>query len=284
MIQTRTERMRQMKTTKAAAYPYVLWLILFTAIPMLIVFYYAFTNEAGSFTLMNFKDMADYSIVFFNSFRLAIISTLICLVLGYPMAYAMSKLGRRGRTAAMIMIMVPMWMNFLLRTYAWLTILENNGLLNAFLSAVHMPELHIINTPAAVGIGMVYNYLPFMILPIYNSLEAIDNSLIEAARDMGCSSSQVFTKVVLPLSIPGTVSGIIMVFIPAVSTFVISKILGGGASILIGDLIEMQFLGGTYDANMGAAISLVMMVIITLFTMITNKIDKDNDEGSVLMS
>ncbi|MDD6255786.1 MAG: ABC transporter permease [Eubacteriales bacterium] len=273
-----------MKTTKAAAYPYVLWLILFTAIPMLIVFYYAFTNEAGSFTLMNFKDMADYSIVFFNSFRLAIISTLICLVLGYPMAYAMSKLGRRGRTAAMIMIMVPMWMNFLLRTYAWLTILENNGLLNAFLSAVHMPELHIINTPAAVGIGMVYNYLPFMILPIYNSLEAIDNSLIEAARDMGCSSSQVFTKVVLPLSIPGTVSGIIMVFIPAVSTFVISKILGGGASILIGDLIEMQFLGGTYDANMGAAISLVMMVIITLFTMITNKIDKDNDEGSVLMS
>ena len=175
-------------------------------------------------------------------------------------------------------------MNFLLRTYAWLTILENNGLLNAFLSAVHMPELHIINTPAAVGIGMVYNYLPFMILPIYNSLEAIDNSLIEAARDMGCSSSQVFTKVVLPLSIPGTVSGIIMVFIPAVSTFVISKILGGGASILIGDLIEMQFLGGTYDANMGAAISLVMMVIITLFTMITNKIDKDNDEGSVLMS
>lgn len=273
-----------MKTTKAAAYPYVLWLILFTAIPMLIVFYYAFTNEAGSFTLMNFKDMADYSIVFFNSFRLAIISTLICLVLGYPMAYAMSKLGRRGRTAAMIMIMVPMWMNFLLRTYAWLTILENNGLLNAFLSAVHMPELHIINTPAAVGIGMVYNYLPFMILPIYNSLEAIDNSLIEAARDMGCSSRQVFTKVVLPLSIPGTVSGIIMVFIPAVSTFVISKILGGGASILIGDLIEMQFLGGTYDANMGAAISLVMMVIITLFTMITNKIDKDNDEGSVLMS
>ena len=273
-----------MKTNKAAAYPYLLWLILFTAIPMLIVFYYAFTNEAGQFTLVNFKDMAEYSVVFFNSFRLAVISTVVCLIIGYPMAYAMSRLGKKGRTAAMILIMVPMWMNFLLRTYAWLTILENNGLLNAFLSAVHLPELHIINTPVAVGIGMIYNYLPFMILPVYNSLERMDHRLIEAARDMGCNSRQVFTQVIFPLSIPGTVSGIIMVFIPAVSTFVISKILGGGASILIGDLIEMQFLGGTYDANMGAAISLVMMVIIALFTLITNRIDRDSEEGSVLLS
>ncbi|MGI6205086.1 MAG: ABC transporter permease [Anaerovoracaceae bacterium] len=273
-----------MRSNKAAAYPYMMWLILFTGIPMLIVFYYAFTNEAGSFTLVNFKDMTDYSVVFFNSFRLAIISTVICLVLGYPMAYAMSRLSRRGQTAAMILIMLPMWMNFLLRTYAWLTILENNGLLNTLLSAVHLPELHIINTPVAVGIGMVYNYLPFMILPVYNAIEGIDVSLIEAARDMGCSTHQVFTKLIIPLTIPGTVSGIIMVFVPAVSTFVISKVLGGGSSIMIGDLIEMQFLGGTYDANMGAAISLVMMVIIAFFTLITNRIDRGNDEGSVLMS
>ena len=273
-----------MRSNKAAAYPYMMWLILFTGIPMLIVFYYAFTNEAGSFTLVNFKDMTDYSVVFFNSFRLAIISTVICLVLGYPMAYAMSRLSRRGQTAAMILIMLPMWMNFLLRTYAWLTILENNGLLNTLLSAVHLPELHIINTPVAVGIGMVYNYLPFMILPVYNAIESIDVSLIEAARDMGCNTHQVFTKLIIPLTIPGTVSGIIMVFVPAVSTFVISKVLGGGSSIMIGDLIEMQFLGGTYDANMGAAISLVMMVIIAFFTLITNRIDRGNDEGSVLMS
>lgn len=272
-----------MNRVKIAAHSYVFWLMLFTAIPMLIVFYYAFTNEAGAFTLNNFRDMTDYSIVFLNSFRLAVISTVVCLLLGYPMAYAMARLGKRGRTIAMILIMLPMWMNFLLRTYAWLTILENNGLLNHFLGLLHLPPLHIINTPVAVGIGMIYNYLPFMILPIYNSLENMNQSLIEAAEDLGCRGHQVFRKVILPLSIPGTISGIIMVFVPAVSTFVISRILGGGSSILLGDLIEMQFLGGTYDANMGAALSLVMMVIITVFTLITDRLD-NNEEGSVLMS
>ena len=272
-----------MNRVRIAAHPYIFWLMLFTAIPMLIVFYYAFTNEAGAFTLDNFRDMTDYSIVFFNSFRLSIISTLICLFLGYPMAYAMARLEKRGRTIAMILIMLPMWMNFLLRTYAWLTILENKGLLNHFLGFFHLPPLQIINTPVAVGIGMVYNYLPFMILPIYNALENMDEKLIEAAEDLGCRGHQVFYKVILPLSIPGTISGIIMVFVPAVSTFVISRILGGGSSILLGDLIEMQFLGGTYDANMGAALSLVMMVIITVFTLITDRID-NHEEGSVLMS
>ncbi len=273
-----------MKGSKAFSYPYVLWLLLFTVVPLFIVIYFAFTNDAGEFTVENFSYMSLYAVVFWRSFRLAIISTVVCLILGYPLAYIMSKLTPKHQTIAMILIMLPMWMNFLLRTYAWLTILENNGLLNNFLSWLHLPELSIINTPAAVGLGMVYNYLPFMILPIFTSLTKMDQSLIEAAKDMGCSERQVFTKVIVPLSIPGVLSGIIMVFVPAVSTFVISKILGGGANMLVGDLIEMQFLGGAYNANMGAAISLVMMLIIMIFIWLTGKIDKnDEGEGSVLL-
>ena len=273
-----------MRRNTFQAYPYALWLAIFTIIPMIIVVWFAFTNADGDFTLENFSGMAAYAVVFWRSFRLAIISTAACLVLGYPMAYAMSRLTKKGQTIAMMLIMLPMWMNFLLRTYAWLTILENKGLLNTFLKAVHLPTLSIIITPAAVAVGMIYNYLPFMILPIYTTLTRMDYSLIEAAQDMGCSSRQIFTKVVFPLSIPGTLSGIIMVFVPAVSTFVISKILGGGANMLVGDLIDMQFLGGTYNANMGAAISLVMMVIIMVFTWLTGKIDSDDGEGSVLLA
>ena len=272
-----------MRGNKYQAYPYALWLAVFTIIPMILVVWFAFTDGTGHFTLENFSGMMAYAVIFWRSFRLAIISTLACLLIGYPMAYAMSRLSHKGQTIAMMLIMLPMWMNFLLRTYAWLTILENTGLLNTFLKALHLPTLAIINTPAAVAVGMVYNYLPFMILPVYTSLTRMDYSLVEAAQDMGCSSRQVFTKVVFPLSIPGTLSGIIMVFVPAVSTFVISKILGGGANMLIGDLIDMQFLGGTYNANMGAAISLVMMVIIMIFTWLTGKIDTD-DGGSVLMA
>ena len=269
---------------KKLAYPYFVWMTLFTVVPLFIVIYFAFTNDAGEFTAENFSYMSLYAVVFFRSFRLAVISTVVCLILGYPLAYAMSRLKAKHQTIAMILIMLPMWMNFLLRTYAWLTILENNGLLNNLLSWLHLPEISIINTPAAVGLGMVYNYLPFMILPIYTALTKMDQSLIEAAKDIGCSDRQVFTKVIFPLSMPGVLSGIIMVFVPAVSTFVISKILGGGANMLVGDLIEMQFLGGAYNANMGAAISLVMMVIIMIFIWLTGKIDKNGDgEGSVLL-
>ncbi len=273
-----------MKGNKIFAFPYVLWLVLFTVIPLFIVVYFAFTDSTGDLTLANFSYMPRYASVFWRSFVLAIISTVICLVLGYPLAYFMSKLKPKHQTIAMILIMLPMWMNFLVRTYAWLTILENNGLLNNFLGWLHLPTLSIINTPVAVGLGMVYNYLPFMILPIYTTMTKMDASLIEAAQDMGASERQVFTKVIFPLSIPGVLSGIIMVFVPAVSTFVISKILGGGANMLVGDLIEMQFLGSTYNANMGAAISLVMMLVIMVFIWLTGKIDK-NDEGerSVLL-
>jgi spermidine/putrescine transport system permease protein len=272
-----------MHRNKYQAYPYALWLAVFTIIPMLIVVWFAFTDSDGSFTLENFSGMTAYAVVFWRSIKLAVLSTVVCLIIGYPMAYAMSRLNKKGQTIAMMLIMLPMWMNFLLRTYAWLTILENTGLLNTLLKSLHLPTLSIINTPTAVAIGMVYNYLPFMILPIYTALTRMDYSLIEAAQDMGCNSGQIFRKVVFPLSIPGTLSGIIMVFVPAVSTFVISKILGGGANMLVGDLIDMQFLGGTYNANMGAAISLVMMVIIMIFTWITGKIDTE-DGGSVLLA
>ncbi|MBR2620310.1 MAG: ABC transporter permease [Firmicutes bacterium] len=266
------------------AYPYSLWLVVFTIIPMLIVIFYAFTDGDGNFTIENFTGMSAYAVVFWRSFKLAIISTVICLLIGYPMAYAMSKLSKRGQTIAMMLVMIPMWMNFLLRTYAWLTILENTGLLNTFLEYLNLPTLSIINTPVAVGLGMVYNYLPFMILPIYTTFTKTDKSLIEAANDLGATGMQVFTKVIFPLSIPGVVSGIVMVFVPAVSTFVISKILGGGANMLVGDLIELQFFGGTYNVNMGAAISLVMMIIIMVFTWLTGKLDSDDGEGSVLLA
>lgn len=273
-----------MKSNKWLSYPYVLWLLVFTVIPLFIVIYFAFTNSMGEVTLDNFSGMSQYAGVFWRSFRLAILSTVVCLILGYPLAYIMSRLKPKHQTIAMILIMLPMWMNFLVRTYAWLTILENNGLLNNFLSWLHLPEVHIINTPVAVALGMIYNYLPFMILPIYTVMSKIDPSYIEAAKDIGASDLQVFTRVVFPLSIPGVLSGIIMVFVPAVSTFVISKILGGGANMLVGDLIEMQFLGSTYNANMGAAISLVMMIIIMIFIWLTGKIDKNGDgEGSVLL-
>ncbi len=273
-----------MNKRNSTAYPYSLWLVVFTIIPMLIVIFYAFTDGDGNFTIENFTGMTAYAVVFWRSFKLAIISTIVCLVLGYPMAYGMSKLSKRGQTIAMMLVMIPMWMNFLLRTYAWLTILENTGLLNTVLQFFHLPTLSIINTPIAVGLGMVYNYLPFMILPIYTTFTKTDKSLIEAANDLGANGMQVFTKVVFPLSIPGVVSGIVMVFVPAVSTFVISKILGGGANMLVGDLIELQFFGGTYNVNMGAAISLVMMIFIMIFTWITGKIDKDDGEGSVLLA
>ena len=271
-----------MKGSKAFSYPYVLWLLLFTVVPLFIVIYFAFTNDAGEFTVENFSYMSLYAVVFWRSFRLAIISTVVCLILGYPLAYIMSKLTPKHQTIAMILIMLPMWMNFLLRTYAWLTILENNGLLNNVLSWLHLPELSIINTPAAVGLGMVYNYLPFMILPIFTSLTKMDQSLIEAAKDMGCSERQVFTKVIVPLSIPGVLSGIIMVFVPAVSTFVISKILGGGANMLVGDLIEMQFLGSAYNPHLGSAISLVMMVIVLVSIGLMNRFGEGEGEAVLL--
>jgi spermidine/putrescine transport system permease protein len=264
------------------SYPYVLWMALFVVAPVVFVAVYAFTSQTGGFTLENFSTMGSFASVFIRSFALALLATLVCLILGYPLAYILSRETKRLQKFLLMLIMLPMWMNFLLRTYAWMAILENTGLLNRLLGALRLPRLHIINTPTAVVIGMVYNFLPFMILPIYSVIVKIDHSLIEAAQDLGADGVRVFGKVILPLSLPGVLSGITMVFVPALSTFVISRLLGGGTEILLGDLIEMQFLGSAYNPHLGSAIALVMMLVVVVFMVFMNRFG-EGGEQAVLM-
>ena len=256
---------------KHFAYPYVGWMALFVVIPIILIIIYAFTASDGSLTLKNFSNMGAFTTVFLRSFWLAIISTVICMVIGYPVAYVLSREFVRVQRIMIMIIMLPMWMNFLLRTYAWMSILENTGLLNRLLAFAGLPQLQIINTQAAVVIGMVYNFLPFMILPIYSVIAKIDRNLIDAAQDLGANTVSVFRKVVFPLSLPGVLSGVTMVFVPAVSTFVISQLLGGGRNMLLGDLIEIQFLGSAYNPHLGSAISLVMMLIVMAFMYVMNR-------------
>jgi spermidine/putrescine transport system permease protein len=272
----------QLSRPRALAQPYVLWMAVFVAVPIVLIAVYAFTNADGGFTLTNFAELGSFLSVFVRSFWLALISTLICLGLGYPLAYIIARESSRVQKVMMMLIMLPMWMNFLLRTYAWMSILENKGLLNRALALVGIPPLHIINTQSAVVVGMVYNFLPFMILPIYSVIVKIDRSLIEAAQDLGAAPRAVFRRVIFPLSLPGILSGITMVFVPAVSTFVISQLLGGGTSMLLGDLIEMQFLGSAYNPHLGSAIALVMMVIVMIFMYFMNKFG-EGEEQAVLM-
>lgn len=256
---------------KYLAYPYIGWLAIFVVAPIVLVVVYAFTAADGTATLQSFSKMGNYTPVFIRSFELAIISTAICIIIGYPVAYILSREGPRLQRVMLMLLMLPMWMNFLLRTYAWMSILENTGLLNRLLTGIGLPPLRIINTQAAVVIGMVYNFLPFMILPIYSVIVKIDRSLLEAAQDLGASAVSVFRKVIIPLSLPGVLSGVTMVFVPAVSTFVISQLLGGGKEMLLGDLVEIQFLGAAYNPHLGSAIALVMMVIVMVFMYIMNK-------------
>jgi len=256
---------------KHLAIPYIGWLAVFVVAPVILVFVYAFTTADGGLTLSNFARMGSFSSVFVVSFRLAIIATAVCIVIGYPVAYILAKERQRVQRLLVMLIMLPLWMNFLLRTYAWMSILENTGLLNRFLAFLGLPALRIINTQGAVVLGMVYNFLPFMILPIYSVIVKIDRSLFEAAQDLGAAPASVFRKLVLPLSLPGILSGVTMVFVPAVSTFVISQLLGGGMIILLGDLIEMQFLGTAYNPHLGSAVSLVMMAIVVAFVYVMNK-------------
>ena len=274
--------------------PYVIWMALFVVAPIIMVVIYAFSSADGGFTLSNFAKMGTYAVVFTRSFKLALIATAICLLIGYPVSYIMSKEGPRFQRIAMVLIMLPMWMNFLLRTYSWMSILENNGLLNQLFQKIGLISLYnsifgtdlqffrMMNTQGAVVLGMVYNYLPFMILPIYSVIVKLDNSLIEAARDLGANSVNVFRRVILPLSLPGVLSGITMVFVPSVSTFAISKMLGGGTELLLGDLIEQQFLGGAYNPQLGAAISLVMMIIVVVCMWVMNRFG-EGEEQAVMM-
>ena len=276
------------------AIPYVIWMALFVVAPIIMVVISAFSTSVGGFTLDNFAKMGTYTVVFTRSFKLALIATAICVLIGYPVSYKMSKEGPRFQRLAMVLIMLPMWMNFLLRTYSWMAILENNGLLNQLFRKIGLIALYnnifgtdisffrMINTQGAVVLGMVYNYLPFMILPIYSVIVKLDHSLIEAARDLGANSVQVFRRVILPLSLPGVLSGITMVFVPSVSTFAISKMLGGGTEMLLGDLIEQQYMGGAYNPYLGAAISLVMMVIVVICMVVMNRFG-EGEEQAVMM-
>ena len=270
------------------AVPYVGWMALMVVIPILIMVVYAFTTAEFQGTLENFAEMGAYTSVFLRSFRLALIATLVCLLIGYPVSYWMAREGAGFQRVAMALIMLPMWMNFLLRTYSWMSILENNGLLNQLFQAVGLLDLlgveyiPMIGTSGAVVLGMVYNYLPFMILPIYSVILKLDGSLLEAARDLGADSRRVFRRVILPLSLPGVLSGVTMVFVPSVSTFAISRLLGGGTQMMLGDLIELQFLGGSYDPHLGAAISMVMMAIVVVCMVVMNRFGEGEGEAVLL--
>ncbi len=262
--------------------PYIVWMIVFIVVPMAMVAYFAFTDGNGNFTLEYITEVGQYSNIFVRSIWLAAIATVICLVVAYPVAFILATMNKRHQSTMLMIVMLPMWMNFLLRTYAWMTLLGNNGIINTVLGYFGLGPYKMLNTQGAVVLGMVYNYLPYMILPLYSVMVKIDKSLLEAAQDLGCNSKKVLFKVVLPLSLPGVTSGITMVFVPAFSTFIISRMLGGGSNLLIGDLIEMQFLGNSYNPNLGAGISLVLMVIVLLIMTIMNQFDSD-DEDRVLI-
>ena len=283
--------------------PYVIWMALFVVIPLVLIVVYAFTSKAGGFTLQNFSAMGDYTKVFARSLWLALAATVICLIIGYPVAYALSKMGPSFQRTAIMLLMLPMWINFLLRTYAWMSLLENTGLINTFFDNIGLFDLinkiglslasdpsayqpidhfQMINTQGAVILGMVYNYLPFMIMPIYSVIVKIDRSMIEAAQDLGADSVTVFRKVIFPLSLPGVLSGITMVFVPSVSTFILSKLLGGGMNMLLGDLIELQFMGGAYNPDVGSAISLVMMIIVMICMTVMNRFGDGEDQAVML--
>ena len=280
--------------------PYVLWMALVVIVPILLVVVYAFTTsgetaaDIGGFTLDNFSRMGTYTVIFARSFQLALVATLVCLLIGYPLAYVMAKEGPGFQRVAMVIIMLPMWVNFLLRTYAWMAILENNGILNNFFEAIGLFSLinsifgtdisffPMIRTQGAVVLGMVYNYLPFMVLPIYSVIIKLDHSLVEAARDLGASSAGVFRRVTLPLSLPGGLSGVTMVFVPSVSTFAISRMMGGNNQMLLGNLIEQQFLGGAYNPHLGSAIALVMMIIVVACMWIMNRFGEGEEQAVIL--
>ena len=243
--------------------PYMAWALIFILVPLGMVIYYGFTTEDGFFTFENIATIAKpgYLKALIRSIRLALISTLVCLLLAYPLGMILSSMKLARNTYIVTLFILPMWMNFLLRTLTWMTLLEGKGVINTVLESLHLPTINIINTPSAIVLGMVYNFLPFMILPIYNSLSKIDENVINAARDLGADSLQTFLKITFPLSLPGVLSGITMVFIPALTTFAISSMLGGSKILLIGNIIEQEFTQ-LYDWHLGSGLSIVLMIFI----------------------
>ncbi len=267
-------------SSRTALAPYSLWAMLFIVVPMVFIAYYAFTDNNFQFTLENITrffttvsnvknpdgsvaEVHTYLLIFGRSLKLAIISTAVCLLIGYPLAYRIAHAQKRTQKIMMTLIMIPMWMNFLIRTYAWMTILQDAGIINGILSKLGLMPVHIIGTETAVIIGMVYDYLPYMVLPIYSIMVKMDSGLIEAARDLGCGNLSVLRRVIFPLSLPGVLSGITMVLIPSISTFYISQKLGSGKFFLIGDAIEGQYVAN--NLHFAAAMAFILMFILLIF-------------------
>lgn len=275
--------MKNSLTRRLVDKPYIIWSVLFIIAPLLMVVYYALTDSTGAFTLNNIKAIPEYTSTILLSVLYGIAATVICLVIAYPFAYFLSKLKFRTQSMMVLLVMLPMWMNFLIRTYSWMTILGDTGIINTFLNAIGLGSVQLINTGAAVILGTVYNFLPYMILPIYSVLSKMDNSLIEAAQDLGSNRFQIIKKVIMPLSLPGVLSGITMVFVPCVSTFYITQKLGGGQVVLIGDIIETQFQSAN-NYNLGASLSLVLMVLILICLGVMNYLGADSEtEGGVVI-
>ena len=290
------DRRRVLRADHLSLAPYTVWAVLFVLVPLVFVAYYAFTDNNFQFTLENIQrffvstssviqddgstqEVRTYLLIFWRSLKLAVISTVICLVLAYPLAYIMARAKPRTQKIFLTIVMIPMWMNFLIRTYAWMTILQDTGILNNFLSLLHLPNVHIIGTETAVVIGMVYDYIPYMILPLYSIMAKMDTRLIEAARDLGCNSLGVLRRVIWPLSLPGVISGITMVLIPSVSTFYISQKLGDGKIMLIGDVIEGQYVAN--NLHFAAAIAFVLMIILLVCMAIMRKLAGRHVEGGL---
>lgn len=266
------------KHKKLLSGPYLVWTVAFILIPLLLIVYYGVTTPEGSLTLDNILEMGtpENLKALWLALLLSLISTVLCLAMAYPLAMILSNMKVRATGFIVMIFIIPMWMNFLLRTLAWQTLLEKNGVINMVLKFLHLPTLNIINTPYAIVLGMVYNFLPFMLLPIYNSLVKIDRNVINAARDLGANGAQTFLRIIFPLSLPGVISGITMVFVPSLTTFVISDLLGGSKILLIGNVIEQKFKQGS-NWNVGSGLSLVLMVFILISMAIMQKYDKDGE-------
>lgn len=269
--------------SEIAAVPHMVWLVLFVVLPLIFVCYYAFTDLDGSFTFSNIAALSEHAGTFLTSVCYAFLATVICLLIGYPLAFAISRAPAKRQGLLIMLLMIPMWMNLLIRTYSLMALLDDGGLLNGILGAINPDwQVHIIGTSGAVIFGMVYDFFPYMVLPIYSVMTKQDNRLIEAAYDLGCHRLSAHFKVTLPLSVPGIISGITMVFVPSISTFYISQKLGGGTKELIGDTIERQ-INNPATRNVGAAISLIMMILILISVTVMNKFSDDDSSGGVLI-
>ncbi|MDY5377266.1 MAG: ABC transporter permease [Eubacterium coprostanoligenes] len=262
--------------------PYLLWSVLFIIVPLVMVVFYAFTDKTGAFTFSNIAQIKNYFPTILLSVLYGLAATVICVIIGYPFAYALSKHSVNTQRTMVLLVMLPMWMNFLIRTYSLMTILGDSGVVNNLLNALGLKSVHMINTGGAVIFGMVYNFLPYMILPIYTVLSKLDNSLVEAAHDLGSGRATTFKRVILPLSLPGLLSGITMVFVPCVSTFYITQKLGGGQIVLIGDVIETQFQSAN-NYHLGAALSFVLMILIFVCLGVMNYFDDGTQDGGVVI-